>query len=92
MKTADDLPDERGANSPTPDPERPSLLEGMAPNWRFVYDRLREGHAAAVLGQQEKPNDPDARALLIASTQAVKAFREAYEKSSTQAIARQIGG
>ncbi len=43
---SDNLPNEHSSASPSPDPSRP-VLDGMPPAWQFVYDRLREGHAAA---------------------------------------------
>ena len=67
------------------------LVEGMPPAWRFVYDRFREGHAAAVLDAQDRPDDPEARAVLHASSAAVRLFRQEYQRASTDSIARQIG-
>lgn len=86
-----DLPDERDAASPPADPTRP-VLSGMSPAWQFVYDRLREGHAMAVLGQQDAPGSAEAAAILRASTEAVRAFRRVYQETSTRAIAGQIEG
>lgn len=90
MTEKNNLPDERSAESPPADPQRPAL-DGKDPRWQFVHDRFREGHAAAVLGQIEAPNDPTALALLKASSAALRAFGEVYEEASTGAIARQIG-
>ena len=84
-----DLPDERDAASPPPDPTRP-ILSGMPPAWQFVYDRMREGHAAAVIGAQDAPGSVEAAAILRASTEAVQAFRRVYQEASTRAIAGQI--
>lgn len=84
-------PDEHSPDSPPPDAGRPTL-DGMPPAWQFVYDRFREGHAAAVLGQIERPADPEALAILRASAAAVSVFRQAYEKASTASIATQIDG
>lgn len=84
------LPEERRPSSPPPDPSRP-VLDGMPPAWQFVYDRLREGHAAAVLGTQNRPGDPEAAAILRASAAAGRAFRQVYEEVSTEAVRRQIG-
>jgi len=85
------LPDERRPSSPPPDPSRP-VLDGMPPAWQFVYDRLREGHAAAVLGTQNKPGDPEAAAILRASAAAGRAFRQVYQQASMEALGRQIEG
>ena len=84
------IPNEQGS-SPAPDATRP-VLDGMPANWQAVYNRLREGHAIAVMGQQDAPNDPEANAILHASTAAVRAFRQVYQQVSTQSLARQIDG
>jgi hypothetical protein len=84
MKT----PDEHSADVPAADPGR-AVLE-MPDAWRFAYERISEGHTAAVLGQMENPDDPQARALLLATSAAVRAFRQVYEKTRTAGIAAQI--
>lgn len=85
------LPDERRPSSPPPDSSRP-VLDGMPPAWQFVYDRLREGQAAAVLATQDRPGDPEAAAILRASSAAGRAFRQVYQEASTEALGRQIEG
>lgn len=84
-------PNEHSPDSPSADTTRP-VLDGMSPPWQFVYDRFREGHAAAVMGEIERPGDPEALAILRASAAAVNVFRQAYEKSSTASLAAQIDG
>lgn len=88
---SNNLPDERHLSSPPADAGRP-VLDGMPPAWQFVYDRLREGHAAAVLGTQNRPGDPEAAAILRASAAAGRAFRRVYQEASTEALGRQIDG
>lgn len=84
-------PDERSPGSPPPDPNLP-VLDGMNPDWQFVYDRLREGHAAAVIHEMAHPGDAQAAALLRASRAAVRAFRQEYQRAATAGIVAQIEG
>lgn len=86
-----DTPNERSAASPPSDASRP-VLDGMAPAWQFVADRFREGHTAAVLDAQDRPGDAEAQAILRASSAAVRAFRQEYERASTARLAAQIDG
>jgi hypothetical protein len=75
-----------------PDAPVSDLVGGMPPAWGAVYDRFREGHAAAVLDAMDRPDDPEAQAVLHASSAAVRLFRQEYQKASTESISRQIGG
>lgn len=76
---------------PAHPPTRP-VLDGMPPSWQFVYDRLREAHAAAVIGARDAPGSLEAAATLRVSTEAVRAFHRVYQEASAQAITGQIEG
>ncbi len=60
----------------------------MPPATRAVYERIQEGHAAAVRGAQEQPGNPEAQAALRASSAAVHAFRQAYERLALYGMAQ----
>ena len=64
----------------------------MPPSGQPVYDRLREAHAAAVLGQQDAPGSLEVAGTLRVSTEVVRAFCRVYQEASTRAIAGQIEG
>ena len=90
--TPDNPPDEsRMHESPSPNDTRPPLLDAMPTAWRAVYDRIREAQATALMHTMDHPGDAEARAVYVASSAAVRAFRHAYECSSVQSIVRQIG-
>lgn len=85
---SDTSPDERGSSSPQADPGRAVLP--MPEPWKFVYERISEGHAAAVVNSQAHPGDGEAVALLHASSAAVRAFRQVYEQTRMAGLAAQI--
>lgn len=87
--SSDNRPDEHGAGSPQPDPGRAVLP--LPEPWRFVYERISEGHAAAVVHSQAHPGDAEAAALLHASSAAVRAFRQVYEQQRMAGLAAMIG-
>lgn len=82
-------PNERSEESPQPDAGRAILP--MPEPWRFVYERISEGHTAAVVNSQTRPGDKEAMALLHASSAAVRAFRQVYEQTRMVGLAAQIG-
>jgi hypothetical protein len=82
-------PEERSTDSPEADPGRAILR--MPEPWCFSYERISEGHTAAVLNQQDHPDDAEAKALLHATSAAVRAFRQVYEKTRMIGLAAQIG-
>lgn len=83
-------PDEHSPSSPPADAARPPLP--MPEPWRFVYERISEGHTAAVFHQQDHREDPEAEALLHASSAAVRAFRQVYEQRRAAGLAALIDG
>ena len=64
----------------------------MSPRWRFPYERIREAHTAAVRDVQDSPDDPGVQAILRATTIALRAFRQEYQKASMASLAGQLGG
>ena len=81
-------PSEHSPDSPPPDRDAPRLE--MPEPWKFAYERISEGHTAAVLNEMDHPGDEEARALLHATSAAVRAFREVYQKTRTAGLAAQI--
>lgn len=82
-------PDEHNFHSPPADRGRAVLP--LPEPWRFVYERISEGHTAAVVNSQAHPGNAEAAALLHASSAAVRAFRQVYEQTRMVGLAAQIG-
>lgn len=83
-------PDEHNPHSPPADPGRAVLP--LPEPWRFCYERISEGHTAAVLHEMDHRGDPEATALLHATSAAVRAFRQVYEQRRKAGLAAQIDG
>ena len=71
-----------------PDGMATAGLGGLPPATRAVYEPHPRGPRRRRPGRQEQPGNPEAQAALRASSAAVHAFRQAYERLALYGMAQ----